>query len=126
MIAQTTITRDGASTARRHTNKNRPIILDAREAANQGILMRTGEAFQIYGVVREIVLDKTGTLTEGKPVCRRRREEGRYPAQQESFATSLSKAWAASFSPSTVVRYGKIVSANCSTVRPHLMASTAV
>ena len=27
-----------------------------------------------------------------------------YPAQQESFVTSLWKAWAASFSPSTVVR----------------------
>src|SRR6516162_6927536 len=29
-----------------------------------------------------------------------------YPAQQESFATSLAKLWAASFSPSTVVRQG--------------------
>ena len=27
-----------------------------------------------------------------------------YPAQQESLATSLSKVWAASFNPSTVVR----------------------
>ena len=39
-----------------------------------------------------------------------------YPAQQESFVTSLSKVCAASFSPSTVVRYGKIISARSSIV----------
>jgi P-type E1-E2 ATPase len=30
--------------------------------------MRTGEAFQTYRIVTHVVLDKTGTLTEGKPV----------------------------------------------------------
>src|SRR5262249_35275448 len=33
-------------------------------------LMRTGEAFQTYRLVTHVVLDKTGTLTEGKPVVR--------------------------------------------------------
>src|SRR5579883_3668321 len=47
------------------------------------------------------------------------------PAQHESFATSLLKASAASFRPSTVVRYGKIVSARSSTVRPCRIASAA-
>jgi len=43
------------------------IVRGAGEAAAQGILMRTGEAFQTYRLVTRIVLDKTGTLTEGKP-----------------------------------------------------------
>lgn len=37
-------------------------------AAERGILMRSGEAFQVLKDVRRIVLDKTGTLTAGKPV----------------------------------------------------------
>lgn len=47
-------------------------------------------------------------------------------AQHESFATSLSKAKAASFRPSTVVRYGKMVSARSSMVSPLRIASVAV
>ena len=43
------------------------IVRGAGEAADQGVLMRTGEAFQTYRLVRQIVLDKTGTLTQGKP-----------------------------------------------------------
>jgi heavy metal translocating P-type ATPase len=36
-------------------------------AAERGILMRSGEAFQIFAEITIAVLDKTGTLTEGKP-----------------------------------------------------------
>ena len=36
-------------------------------AAQQGILMRSGEAFQVFKDVKKMVLDKTGTLTLGKP-----------------------------------------------------------
>ena len=36
-------------------------------AAEKGILMRSGEAFQAFKDVNIIVLDKTGTLTIGKP-----------------------------------------------------------
>tara|TARA_R110002012_G_scaffold55553_1_gene141821 strand:- start:7408 stop:9849 length:2442 start_codon:yes stop_codon:yes gene_type:complete len=43
------------------------IVRGAGEAAEKGILMRTGEAFQGYRLVRQIAFDKTGTLTEGKP-----------------------------------------------------------
>jgi len=44
------------------------IVRGAGEAAECGILMRTGEAFQAYRLVRTIIFDKTGTLTEGKPL----------------------------------------------------------
>lgn len=36
-------------------------------AAQKGILMRSGEAFQVFKDVRKIVLDKTGTITKGTP-----------------------------------------------------------
>ncbi|KQT20744.1 MULTISPECIES: cation-translocating P-type ATPase [unclassified Bradyrhizobium] len=46
------------------------IVRGAGQAAERGILMRTGEAFQGFRLVEQIVLDKTGTLTEGRPVVR--------------------------------------------------------
>ncbi|MGQ0684734.1 heavy metal translocating P-type ATPase, partial [Bradyrhizobium sp.] len=46
------------------------IVRGAGQAAERGILMRTGEAFQGFRLVQQIVLDKTGTLTEGRPVVR--------------------------------------------------------
>ncbi|MFQ6059618.1 MAG: heavy metal translocating P-type ATPase, partial [Anaerolineae bacterium] len=36
-------------------------------AAQRGILMRSGEAFQVFKDVIKVVLDKTGTITKGKP-----------------------------------------------------------
>src|SRR3546814_18055624 len=41
-----------------------------RRAAEKGILMRTGEAFQGYRLVTRVAFDKTGTLTEGRPRIR--------------------------------------------------------
>lgn len=46
------------------------IVRGAGEAAEQGIIMRTGEAFQALRQVGTVVLDKTGTLTEGHPALR--------------------------------------------------------
>lgn len=43
------------------------IVRAAGEAARRGILMRSGEAFQLLRVVDTVIFDKTGTLTEGKP-----------------------------------------------------------
>jgi P-type Cu+ transporter len=43
------------------------IIRASGEAAERGILMRSGEAFHVFKDVDVMVLDKTGTLTEGKP-----------------------------------------------------------
>lgn len=36
-------------------------------AADRGILMRSGEAFQVFKDVKYVVLDKTGTITMGEP-----------------------------------------------------------
>jgi len=36
-------------------------------AAERGILMRSAEAFQVLRDVRKVVLDKTGTITRGRP-----------------------------------------------------------
>src|SRR6266851_5690060 len=46
------------------------IVRGAGEAAERGVLMRTGEAFQSLRRVQRVVLDKTGTLTEGHPALR--------------------------------------------------------
>ncbi len=46
------------------------IVRGAGQAADHGIVMRTGEAFQTLRQVRTVVLDKTGTLTLGQPTVR--------------------------------------------------------
>jgi heavy metal translocating P-type ATPase len=44
------------------------LIRGGGKAANRGILMRSGDAFQIFPDVDRVVLDKTGTITVGEPV----------------------------------------------------------
>jgi heavy metal translocating P-type ATPase len=46
------------------------IVRGAGQAAERGVLMRTGEAFQGLRRVERVVFDKTGTLTEGRPALR--------------------------------------------------------
>jgi Cu+-exporting ATPase len=36
-------------------------------AAEQGILIRSGEVFEIFKDIKKVVLDKTGTITKGEP-----------------------------------------------------------
>ena len=43
------------------------ILASTGNAARQGILIRSGEALERLGEVNVVVLDKTGTITEGKP-----------------------------------------------------------
>jgi Cu+-exporting ATPase len=43
------------------------IVRGSGEAAEKGILMRSGEAFHIFKDVDTMLLDKTGTLTRGEP-----------------------------------------------------------
>jgi cation transport ATPase len=43
------------------------LIRGGGEAAKRGILMRSGDAFQVFRDVDHVVLDKTGTVTEGEP-----------------------------------------------------------
>src|SRR5439155_10705172 len=46
------------------------IVRGDGQAAERGILMRTGEAFQTLRRTQRVVFDKTGTLTEGRPAVR--------------------------------------------------------
>ena len=43
------------------------IIVGTGKGAENGILIKSGEALEIAGKVSTVVFDKTGTLTEGKP-----------------------------------------------------------
>jgi len=43
------------------------LIRGGGEAASRGILLRSGDAFQILPAVGHVVLDKTGTITVGEP-----------------------------------------------------------
>jgi heavy metal translocating P-type ATPase len=43
------------------------MIRGGGEAARRGVIMRSGEVFQIFKDLEIIVFDKTGTLTKGKP-----------------------------------------------------------
>jgi len=47
------------------------IVRGAGDAADRGVLMRTGEAFEALRRMTHVVFDKTGTLTEGRPALRR-------------------------------------------------------
>lgn len=46
------------------------IVRGAGEAADKGLLMRTGESFQALQAVTHVAFDKTGTLTKGAPEMR--------------------------------------------------------
>ena len=47
------------------------IMVGVGRAASQGILIRNGEALQQAGRLTTVILDKTGTVTEGKPALTR-------------------------------------------------------
>jgi heavy metal translocating P-type ATPase len=64
------------------------IVRGAGQAAENGILMRTGEAFQGFRLVSKIVLDKTGTLTEGRPAVREIEAVG--PTEHEILAMAAA------------------------------------
>ena len=46
------------------------LIRGGGEAARRGILLRSGDAFQIFPDIDTIVLDKTGTITVGEPTVK--------------------------------------------------------
>lgn len=47
------------------------IMVGTGRAAELGVLYKSGEALQALAYAKTLVLDKTGTLTEGKPVVKR-------------------------------------------------------
>ena len=65
------------------------IVRGAGQAAERGILMRTGEAFQGFRLVRKIILDKTGTLTEGRPIVREVETTGGSDAELLAIAAAV-------------------------------------
>jgi P-type Cu+ transporter len=65
------------------------IVRGAGQAAERGILMRTGEAFQGFRLVRKIILDKTGTLTEGRPTVREVETAGGSDAELLAIAAAV-------------------------------------
>ncbi len=44
------------------------IMVGTGKGAENGILIKSGEALEVTHVIQSVVLDKTGTITEGKPV----------------------------------------------------------
>jgi len=66
------------------------IVRGAGEAADKGVLMRTGEAFQALRKITTVVFDKTGTLTEGRPAVRQ--IECATPDQSEDDLLALAAA----------------------------------
>src|SRR5690606_8980059 len=43
------------------------IMVASGRGANMGVLFRNAEAIEVLGKVDTLIVDKTGTLTEGKP-----------------------------------------------------------
>ena len=68
------------------------IVRGAGEAAERGILMRTGEAFQGFRLATYVVFDKTGTLTEGKPSLRELEATGGSEAELLGVAAAAEMA----------------------------------
>src|SRR3546814_17434093 len=71
-------------------------------AAERGILMRSGESFQILKDITHVVLDKTGPITEGRPRLvavetdgEHSREEGRRlaPSTEAASKSPLDRAF---------------------------------
>lgn len=68
------------------------IVRGAGEAAERGVLMRTGEAFQALRKVNTVIFDKTGTLTEGRPALREIRSQGVDDDQLLALAAAVEAA----------------------------------
>ena len=86
--------------------------------AENGILIRSGEAIQAMRDVRVVVFDKTGTLTKGKPEVTDRISNAQYPMSDRKRETSNVKRqvsardllyWAASVEAGSEHPLGKAV-----------------
>ena len=66
------------------------IMAAANAAARRGILIRDGVALEKAGTITHVVLDKTGTLTRGKPLVSARQFYGDNPAFAAGLAAGLA------------------------------------
>lgn len=68
------------------------IMVGVGRAAELGVLIRNGEALQQAGKISTVILDKTGTVTEGKPTLTEViMDEGQDKSQLLQFAASLER-----------------------------------
>jgi Cu+-exporting ATPase len=68
------------------------VMIGIGKAAESGILIKNAEALQQTGKLTTIVLDKTGTITEGKPAVKRLRPASHIDKQQLlNFAASIEQ-----------------------------------
>ena len=69
------------------------IMVGTGHGAKNGVLVKKAEALEILEKVNVIVVDKTGTLTEGKPKVQRIMENGKWKMKEIlSYAASLEKS----------------------------------
>ncbi len=69
------------------------IMVGVGKAAEYGVLIRNGEALQRAGQLDTVVLDKTGTITEGQPTVTALRPAGDWDEQRLlQFAASIEAA----------------------------------
>jgi Cu+-exporting ATPase len=68
------------------------VMVGTGRGAQAGVLVRDAEALEVLGKVDTLVVDKTGTLTEGKPALATVVPAGRPEAQVLSLAAALERA----------------------------------
>ncbi|MHB8634624.1 MAG: heavy metal translocating P-type ATPase [Thermoplasmatota archaeon] len=67
------------------------VMVATGRGATMGVLFRDAEAIEILRTVDTLVVDKTGTLTEGKPVLVTLRGHGKTPEQVLAWAAGLER-----------------------------------
>jgi len=67
------------------------LMVGTGRGASQGVLIKNAEALELAGKITAIVLDKTGTITEGKPVLRETVSLGEYPPEQVLLIAAMAE-----------------------------------
>lgn len=67
------------------------IMVGTGKGAENGILIKSGEALEVTHAIKSVVLDKTGTITQGRPEVTDIRSLGISPRELLSIAAALEK-----------------------------------